>query len=89
MESIERILLFCIVKYKTSLQHLLFCFLMWRWEVRIGAAIYQHTDGRWEARCRKGRKPTDTVIGYYENHEYRNLETTKLFDFGDEKKHNN
>lgn len=30
--------------------------------MRIGAAIYQHTDGRWEARYRKGRKPDGTVI---------------------------
>ena len=25
-----------------------------------------------------------TLIGYYEKHEYRNPETAKLFDFGDE-----
>ena len=30
--------------------------------MRIGAAIYQHTDGRWEARYRKGRKPDGTFI---------------------------
>ena len=30
--------------------------------MRIGAAIYQHTDGRWEARYHKGRKPDGTVI---------------------------
>ena len=30
--------------------------------MRIGAAIYQHTDGRWEARYRKGRKPDGTVL---------------------------
>ncbi len=30
--------------------------------MRIGAAIYQHTDGRWEARYRKGKKPDGTFL---------------------------
>ena len=30
------------------------------------------------------RDADGTLIGYYEKHEYRNPETAKLFDFGDE-----
>ena len=30
--------------------------------MRVGAGIYEHTDGRWEARYRKGRKPDGTII---------------------------
>ena len=30
--------------------------------MRIGAAIYRHSDGRWEARYRKGRKSDGSVI---------------------------
>lgn len=30
--------------------------------MRVGAGIYEHTDGRWEARYRKGRKPDGSLI---------------------------
>lgn len=30
--------------------------------MRVGAGIYEHTDGRFEARYRKGRKPDGTII---------------------------
>lgn len=35
---------------------------MRRCDLRVGAGIYEHTDGRWEARYRKGRKPDGTII---------------------------
>ena len=30
--------------------------------MRVGAGIYEHTDGRWEARYRKGRRPDGRLI---------------------------
>ena len=30
--------------------------------MKDGSRIYEHTDGRWEARYRKGRKPDGSII---------------------------
>ena len=39
-----------------------FLYLLRRWFVKIGPRIYEHTDGRWEARYRKGRKADGSII---------------------------